>query len=51
LNVNIRLGVALNFVEGANTARTVVHTVVVVLLALAAGCTGFLTVRSFGFST
>ncbi|KAI0248367.1 hypothetical protein BJV78DRAFT_1156577 [Lactifluus subvellereus] len=43
LNVNIRLGVALNFVEGANTARMVMHTVVVVLLALAAGCTGFLT--------
>jgi hypothetical protein len=51
LNVNIRLGVAFNFVEGANTARTVMHTMVVVLVALAAGCTGFLTVRSFCLSS
>jgi len=41
--VNIRFGVALNVVEGANAARARVHSVVVVLLALAVGCTGFVT--------
>ncbi len=45
--VNIRFGVALNFTEGANMARAAVHTTVVVLLALAAGCTGFVTVSLF----
>jgi len=42
--INIRFGVALNVVEGANAARAKVHSVVVVLLALALGCTGFVTV-------
>jgi hypothetical protein len=45
--VNIRFGVALNVVEGANAARARVHSVVIVLLALAVGCTGFVTVSLF----
>ncbi|KAI0003833.1 hypothetical protein BJV74DRAFT_488994 [Russula compacta] len=34
---------ALNVAEGVNTVRAMVHTVAVVLLALVAGCTGFVT--------
>jgi hypothetical protein len=50
--VNIRFGVALNVAEGANTARAMVHAAVVLLLTLAVGCTGFVTVSLFcGFST
>lgn len=45
LNVNIRLGVAFKFAEGANTARSAMHTTAVVLVAVIIGCTGFLTVR------
>lgn len=41
--VNIRFGVALNLAEGANAVRGVVNTMLVVLLAIAAGCTGFVT--------
>jgi hypothetical protein len=48
--VNIRFGVALNFAEGANTVRGVAHATVVVLLALVAGCTGFVTVSLFWLS-
>lgn len=43
LNVNIRLGVAIKFAEGANTARSVLHTMAVVAVAVVIGCTGFLT--------
>jgi len=46
-HVNIRFGVALNVAEGANTARALVHATVVLLLAIAAGCTGFVTVSPF----
>lgn len=42
--VNVRFGMALNVAEGANTVRAMVHTVVVVLLALVAGCSGFVKV-------
>lgn len=41
--VNIRFGVALNLAEGANAVRGVMNTTFVVLLAIAAGCTGFVT--------
>ena len=41
---------ALNFAEGANTVRAVAHATVVVLLALVAGCTGFVTVSLFWLS-
>ncbi|KAI0287722.1 hypothetical protein BC826DRAFT_1178256 [Russula brevipes] len=42
-HVNIRFGVALNIAEGASNARAVAHTALVVLLAIAAGCTGFVS--------
>ena len=45
--VNIRFGVALNFAEGASTVRALAHATVVVLLALVAGCTGFVSVSLF----
>ena len=45
--VNIRFGVALNLAEGANAVRGVMNTLLVVLLALAAGSTGFVTVSLF----
>lgn len=48
--VNIRFGVALNFAEGANAARGMMNATVVVLLALATGCTGFVAVSHLIFS-
>ena len=45
--VNIRFGVALNLAEGANAARGMMNTMLVVLLAIATGCTGFVTVGLF----
>ena len=44
LYVNIRFGVALNLAEGANAVRGVMNTMLVVLLAIATGCTGFVMV-------
>ena len=45
--VNIRFGVALNLAEGANAAYGMMNAMMVVLLALAAGCTGFVAVSLF----
>jgi len=49
--VNIQFGVVLNFAEGvaegANAVRGMMNAMVVVLLALAVGCTGFVTVSFF----
>lgn len=42
--VNIRFGVALNLAEGANAVWGVMNTLLVVLLAIAVGCTGVVTV-------
>jgi hypothetical protein len=46
-HVNIRFGVAFNVAEGANAARALVYATVVLLLAIAAGCTGFVRVSPF----
>jgi hypothetical protein len=45
--VNIRFGVALNLAEGVNAVRGVMNTMLVVLLAIAMGCTGVVTVSLF----
>ena len=42
--VNIRFGVALNLVEGANAMRGMMNSTFVLLLVFATGCTGFVTV-------
>jgi hypothetical protein len=45
--VNIRFGVALNLAEGATAVRGVMNTMLMVLLVIATGCMGFVTVSLF----